>query len=69
MSLKGRTYLERSKPVLVICNWWRRQTCNHHWHPADPMILWRCCHCGQDVDGWPKDRTRLCAIGGHDDHG
>lgn len=42
--------------------WKARRACHkaggHWWHPADPMILWRCCQCGADRDGMPKDGSR-----------
>ena len=34
--------------------------CLHHWHAADAMIRVKCCWCGADRDGWPKDRTLIC---------
>lgn len=39
--------------------WRRERACardgGHFWHPGDAMILWFCCRCGKDTDGWPKD--------------
>lgn len=32
-----------------------RKRGGHWWHPADAMILWKCCQCGADRDGMPKD--------------
>jgi len=34
-----------------------RKAGGHWWHPADAMILWRCCQCGADRDGMPMDGT------------
>lgn len=45
----------------VVRRWWRQVCCRHHWHPADPMIAWQCCHCGMERDGMPQDLTYLCA--------
>lgn len=36
--------------------WLVRQRCQHHWHPANAMILWECCRCGADRDGMPTDK-------------
>jgi hypothetical protein len=32
-----------------------RRNGGHWWHPADAMILWKCCACGADRDGMPRD--------------
>lgn len=31
-----------------------RRLVGHCWHPADAMILWRCCACPADRDGIPE---------------
>ena len=37
-----------------------RNRCLHHWHPADAMITWKCCHCERDTDGLPANDTTRC---------
>lgn len=32
-----------------------RKKGGHWWHPADAMILWKCCACGASRDGIPLD--------------
>lgn len=47
---------------LVLRAWlaarWKRLTCRHCYHPADPMIMWMCCHCRTDRDGFPLRHRR-----------
>lgn len=51
----------RSRIVVALAMHTPRQWfCNHHWHPSGAMIAWQCCWCAKDVDGWPRDRIRLC---------
>jgi len=35
--------------------WDVRVKCDHRWHPADSMIGWFCCRCGDERDGMPSD--------------
>lgn len=37
-----------------------RPVCLHHWHSIDGWTEWRCCWCGNEKDGWPRDGSVLC---------
>lgn len=39
-----------------------RHTIGHCWHPADAMILWRCCACPADRDGIPEYGCAWCQL-------